>query len=79
MFGFTESLNISVSAAICLNTVMSKARNSSTPIGLSGTETTQIRYEWYRKAIRKPDIVEKDFLMNQSRGLPQSFIKPSSC
>ncbi len=67
MFGFTESLNISVSAAICLNTVMSKARTIGMPIGLSETETIQIRYEWYRKAIRRPDIVERDFLANQSK------------
>ncbi len=67
MYGFTESLNISVSAAICLHTVIPKIRNSDLLIGLSEEETTQIRYEWYRKAIRKPDVVEKDFLANQSR------------
>jgi tRNA (guanosine-2'-O-)-methyltransferase len=67
MYGFTESLNISVSAAICLNTIIPKIRNSEIPIGFSEEEMLQTRYEWYRKAIRKPDIVERDFLSSQSR------------
>lgn len=64
MYGFTESLNISVSAAICLHTVMPKIRRSNLHIGFSEEEIQQTRYEWYRKAIRKPDILEREFLSN---------------
>lgn len=67
MYGFTESLNISVSAAICLNTLIPKIRTSSLPIGFGEEEIQNTRYEWYRKAIRKPDILERDFLAHQTR------------
>jgi len=67
MYGFTESLNISVSAAICLNTFVPKIRHSDVQIGFSESELVDTRYEWYRKAIRKPDILERDFLANQNK------------
>ncbi len=69
MYGFTESLNISVSAAICLNTIMPKVRKLPFAIGFNEEELLTIRYEWYKKAIRKPDIIERDFLANQKKTL----------
>lgn len=62
MFGFTESLNVSVSVAICLNTILGKLRRSGTFIGLSEEEKEIIRLRWFRKIVRRSDVVEREFL-----------------
>ena len=62
MFGFTESLNVSVSVAISLNTVLSKLRQNDAAIGLSEDEKEILRLAWYRKIVRRSDIVEREFL-----------------
>lgn len=62
MYGFTESLNVSVSVAICLNTLLHKLRQSHLPMGLSEEEKRIIRLAWYRKIVRRSDIVEREFL-----------------
>jgi tRNA (guanosine-2'-O-)-methyltransferase len=62
LYGFTESLNISVSAAICLNTILSKLRSTETNIYLKQDEKDAIRLDWYRKIVRRSDIVEREFL-----------------
>lgn len=62
MFGFTESFNVSVSVAICLNTILGKLRRSDLPIGLSDPEKESIRLAWYRKIVRRSDVVEREFL-----------------
>lgn len=61
MYGFTESLNISVSVAICLNTILPKLRESGLNIGLTDDEKEEIRLQWFRKMVRKSDIVEREF------------------
>jgi tRNA (guanosine-2'-O-)-methyltransferase len=62
MFGFTESLNVSVSVAVCLNTILGKLRHSEQFIGLSEEEKSQIRLAWYRKIVRRSDLLEREFL-----------------
>lgn len=62
MYGFTESLNISVSAAICLSTVVPKVHASPILWQLSEEEQTQIKLDWLRKIVRKSDLLEKEFL-----------------
>jgi tRNA (guanosine-2'-O-)-methyltransferase len=62
MYGFTESLNISVSVAICLNALITKLRTVEMNIGLSEEEKEAIRLVWYRKIVRRSDIIEKEFL-----------------
>lgn len=62
MYGFTESLNISVSVAICLNTLIPKIRNSGIQFGLNDIEKQAIRFAWYRKLVRRSDIIEREFL-----------------
>lgn len=61
MFGFTESLNISVSAAIILNQLTSKMRNSTIAWQLSEREQLQIKLNWLMHSIRKPDLVISDY------------------
>ena len=62
MVGFTESLNISVSAAICLNLVLTRLRSSVLPWQLSDEEKTQLRLNWYKSVVRHPELIEREFL-----------------
>ena len=62
MYGFTESLNISVSVAICLNSIISKLHTSGAFVGLSDSEKESLRLKWYRKIVRKSDLIEREFL-----------------
>ena len=66
MVGFTESLNISVSAAICLNTLVTKVRNSDMDWSLSAEERDEIRLAWYRKAVKRSDLIEREFFLRQA-------------
>jgi tRNA (guanosine-2'-O-)-methyltransferase len=62
MYGFTESLNISVSVAICLNTLITKLHQSASELFLPETEKDIIRLNWFRKIVRRSDLIEKEFL-----------------
>lgn len=60
MYGFTESLNISVSAAIILQSVVSKLKLSKVHWQLSEVERTAIVMEWAKKTIKASDkIIER--------------------
>ena len=61
MYGFTESFNVSVSAAICLHTLVGKLRASSLAWPLSEGEKQAIKLRWYRKCVRHAEILEKRF------------------
>jgi tRNA (guanosine-2'-O-)-methyltransferase len=62
MYGFTESLNISVSVAVCLATLLPKLKANPEQFTLSADEKDELRLNWYRKMMRRPDIMEKLFL-----------------
>lgn len=57
MVGFTESLNISVSAAIILQHVTNKLKNSDVSWQLSESETLEKRYDWCAKTIKSIDQI----------------------
>lgn len=63
MYGFTESFNISVSAAIILHHLTLKMReNKAINWQLSETEKEEIKLNWIRKTIKRSDLIEKRFL-----------------
>ncbi|MEO5980567.1 MAG: RNA methyltransferase [Chryseolinea sp.] len=62
MYGFTESLNISVSVAICVNSLINKLHLSGIPLGLNDEEKAIIRLGWYRKIVKKSSLIEREFL-----------------
>ncbi len=63
MYGFTESFNISVSAAIILHHLTLKMRqDNNIDWRLSEQESDEIKLEWIRKGIKRPDLLEKRFL-----------------
>ena len=64
MYGFTESFNISVSAAILLFHFTTILRNSNIDWKISDEEKTEIKLDWLRKSIKKPELIEKYFFEN---------------
>lgn len=59
MYGFTESFNISVSAAIVLYTVMQRLRNSEVPWQLSAEELDALKLDWARKVVHSAQHLEE--------------------
>ncbi|NMH26770.1 TrmH family RNA methyltransferase [Flavobacterium silvaticum] len=64
MVGFTESLNISVSAAIILQSLTSRLRNSDIDWRLSESEIIEKRLDWARKSIKDIKRIEQRFNQN---------------
>jgi tRNA (guanosine-2'-O-)-methyltransferase len=62
MYGFTESYNISVSAALVLFNLSNKLRGSDIDWQLSRDEQVDIRLEWARRSINRSDIIERQYL-----------------
>ncbi len=62
MYGFTESLNISVSVAFCLATLVPKLRMDFERYALGAEEKDTLRLAWYRKMVKRSNIIEKEFL-----------------
>lgn len=52
MHGFTESFNISVSAALCLHSLSNKIRRSDVDWHLTEEEKEEIRLAWCKSAVR---------------------------
>lgn len=62
MVGFTESLNISVSAAICIHYLTSGLRKSTLPWWLGEDEKQDLKLIWLKNTIRKSDQIAQAFL-----------------
>ncbi|MCX6282044.1 MAG: RNA methyltransferase [Bacteroidetes bacterium] len=62
MFGFTESLNISVSAAILLNTLSSRLRNSGVAWPLDEDQKIDVLLRWNAATVHSSDAIIRDFL-----------------
>lgn len=62
MWGFTESYNLSVSAAICVYTIMQRIRQEGVAWQLSAEEQTELRLQWYRKLVRRAEIIESELM-----------------
>ncbi|MCF8226343.1 MAG: RNA methyltransferase [Bacteroidales bacterium] len=61
MVGFTESFNISVSAAIILHHLNFNLRKSDIDWRLEDTEIKNIRLQWIRNSVKNINIIEKEF------------------
>jgi tRNA (guanosine-2'-O-)-methyltransferase len=64
MVGFTESLNISVAAAIILQDVTTKLRKSNVDWQLSKEEKEVLYFDWVKKTIKNVDKIEKYYHQN---------------
>ena len=61
MYGFTESLNVSVAAAIVLQDVSTRMRKSGVNWELSEKESEEIYLNWLKKSIKSIDSVMKRY------------------
>ena len=60
MYGFTESLNISVSAAIILQSVVARLKDADVDWELSEQEKNEIKLDWAKKSVKSSiKIIER--------------------
>ncbi len=62
MFGFTESFNVSVSAALCMYELTTRIRESVTDFSLSSEEQTDVYLEWLKTSVDHSEALIKDYL-----------------
>ena len=67
MYGFTESYNISVSAALCLFTLSQSLRKSDINWQLNNAEHTDILLNWARNSLKEHETIEKRFFSELNR------------
>ena len=61
MYGFTESFNISVCAALCMHDLSTRIRSEIPNHFLKEKEKSDIYIEWLKASIRKHDLIIKEF------------------
>ena len=65
IYGFSESYNVSVSAALCLYEISQKLRDSEINWQLSKNEKIELQLNWLEKSIRASDQLKQKFLEEQ--------------
>lgn len=68
MVGFTESLNISVSAAIVIQDITTRLRNSGIDWRLTSDEILEKQLDWTRKSIKDIEFVESRYKEGLNKG-----------
>ncbi len=66
MHGFTESFNVSVSAAICLSGLRDRMMATDIRWELSDEEKNDLRLRWLRTMVNRSDLLEREFLKTLS-------------
>ena len=61
MYGFTESLNISVSAAIILHQLTNRLHKSDVNWQLTDEEKNEIRFDWYKKSVNRSEVIIESY------------------
>ena len=64
LYGFTESFNISVTAALFIQYFTEKIRRQGINWGLTDDEKTEILLQWAKKSVAKSYLLEKYFIDN---------------
>ena len=65
MYGFTESLNISVSASLVLSHLASTLRCSDVDWELTNEEKLNLKLEWYKKSVKSGEKIINRFKKTQ--------------
>jgi len=65
MTGFTESLNISVAAAIIVHEVTTKLKKSNISWHLTKLEKEALYLNWVRKTIKNVEKIEERYFKNE--------------
>jgi tRNA (guanosine-2'-O-)-methyltransferase len=61
MYGFTESFNISVCAALCMHELSTKIRAHVADYKLTESEKKEIYLEWLKVSVKKHELMIKEF------------------
>lgn len=61
MYGFTESLNVSVCAALLMYSVTQRLKQSGADWHLPEEKRTEVLLKWYRKSVRSSDEILERF------------------
>ena len=61
MVGFVESLNVSVSAAVCLYTLTRRLRTLNVDWPLGDRDRQALRLEWIRQSVQHSEALERHF------------------
>lgn len=62
MYGFTESFNVSVCAALCLYELTSRIRSSVPNYHLSEEEKTNVYFDWLKTSVDHSEALIKNYL-----------------
>lgn len=73
MFGFTQSFNISVSAALTLQTLTHKLHQDQTNWRLSADEKAEILTQWLINSTRHGNALARQFFRDQDLPIPAKF------
>ncbi len=66
MYGFTESFNISVCAALCLHSLKEKLHRTEIDWHLNDIEKEDLLLRWLRNSIQKVELIEKDYFLKKN-------------
>ena len=69
MYGFTQSFNISVTVALTLSRLMERVRESGIAWQLTEDEQRKLTLEFYRRIVKRHDLLEKQFWQDQGSDL----------
>ena len=65
MCGFTQSLNVSVSAALCIQELSNRLKKTDIQWQLTDDEKNELRLDWYKQSVRSPDHILKRYNENK--------------
>ncbi|MFP4193430.1 MAG: TrmH family RNA methyltransferase [Desulfobacterales bacterium] len=71
MYGFTESFNISVSAALVFYELVQQLKRSNIDWRLSEEEKQELRLQWLRQSVKRSDLLVKRFFTERSESAQQ--------
>ena len=66
MSGFSQSLNISVSAAVIMSEMIRKLSVSDIDWKISGKELEDLRYKWMKNSVKRGGRIEDEYLVRLS-------------
>lgn len=76
MFGFTQSFNISVSAALCLYELTNRLHQLDLDWTLSAAEKTQLRTLWLMRATTNGRALVRHFYRQNQIEIPEYLLEP---
>lgn len=68
LYGFTESFNLSVAAALALESLVPRLHRSHHVWRLTAQERTQLKFDWYRSSVRAADRILQRAATDHPRG-----------